>query len=42
MTPRDLLADDIWSLKRYTNAPTSSLQELIELNKSMYPEAFAR
>ena len=30
------------SPRQFTNAPNSSLQQLIELNKTMYPEAFAR
>src|SRR5471030_666874 len=38
MSPRSLLARDIWNLRRYTNTPNSSLQQLIELNKTMYPE----
>lgn len=42
LTPRQLLARDIWNLRQYTNAPNSSLLEVIELNKQMYPEAFAR
>lgn len=41
MSPRSLLARDIWNLRQYTNTPNSSLQQLIELNKTMYPEAFA-
>jgi hypothetical protein len=40
MSPRDLLARDIWNLRQYTNTPNSSLQQLINLNKTMYPEAF--
>jgi RHS repeat-associated protein len=42
MSPRSLLARDIWNLRLYTNTPNSSLLQLIELNKTMYPEAFAR
>lgn len=42
MSPRTLLARDIWNLKAYTSAPSSSLQQLIQLNKTMYPGAFAR
>lgn len=34
---RDLLARDIRDLRNYTNALNSSLQELINLNKQMYP-----
>lgn len=41
MSPRSLLARDIWNLRQHTNAPNSSLLKLIELNKTMYPEAFA-
>ena len=39
---RDLLAKDIRDLRNYTNAPNSSLRELIDLNKQMYPGAFGR
>jgi hypothetical protein len=39
---RDLLAKDIWDLRRHTKAPNSALRELINLNKSMYPEAFRK
>ena len=36
---RELLARDIRELRRvYSNIPNSKLQELIELNKAMYPE----
>jgi hypothetical protein len=42
LTPRQVLAQDIWNLRRYTNAPNSSLQEVIRLNKEVYPGAFAR
>jgi hypothetical protein len=41
-TARDLLARDISNLRNFTNAPNSALQDLIRLNKSTYPEAFAR
>ena len=41
-TARDQLAKDIWDLRNYTDAPNSSLRELIDLNKQMYPEAFAK
>ena len=41
-TARDLLARDIWNLRNFTNAPTSALQDLIELNKQMYPGAFVK
>lgn len=37
--PRQLLARDIMELRRvYDDIPNSSLRELIELNKKMYPE----
>lgn len=37
--PRQLLARDIWELRRvYDDIPNSKLKELIELNKKMYPE----
>jgi RHS repeat-associated protein len=42
MSPRTLLARDIWNLRQYTNTPNSVLQQLIELNKTMYPESFAQ
>jgi RHS repeat-associated protein len=41
-TARSLLANDIRNLRNYTNAPNNSLQKLIELNKLMYPEVFAK
>ena len=40
--PRQVLANDIRNLRTYTNAPNSSLQELIEMNKQMYPGAFRK
>jgi uncharacterized protein RhaS with RHS repeats len=39
---RDLLAKDVRDLRVYTNAPSSKIQELIRLNKEMYPEAFIK
>jgi len=42
LTPRQLLARDIVNLRNLTGAPNSALIELVELNKEMYPEAFAR
>jgi RHS repeat-associated protein len=42
MTPRELLANDIQNLRNFTEAPNTSLQELIRLNKSMYPNAFTK
>jgi len=41
-TARNLLARDIRNLRNYTDAPNSSLLELIQLNKELYPEAFAK
>jgi hypothetical protein len=42
LTPQQVLARDIWNLRNYTNTPNSSLQQLIELNKQMYPGAFVK
>ena len=39
---RDLLAKDIRDLRNNTNAPNSALQELINLNKTTYPDAFKK
>lgn len=39
---RDLLALDIRNLRNYTNAPNTALQDLIQLNKTLYPTAFGR
>lgn len=39
---RDLLAKDIRDLRNNTNAPTSSLRDLIDLNKQTYPGAFGK
>ena len=39
---RDLLAKDIRDLRNYTNAPNSSLRDLIDLNKQTYPGAFGK
>ncbi|MDQ8727233.1 hypothetical protein [Bradyrhizobium sp. LHD-71] len=41
-TARDLLARDIRNLRNYTDAPNSSLRELIDLNRQLYPGAFAK
>lgn len=41
-TPRRQLAKDIKDLRNYTSAPNSSLQELIDLNKTMYPNSFTK
>jgi RHS repeat-associated protein len=39
---RDLLAKDIANLRTHTGAPNSSLRELIQLNKKMFPDAFVK
>ena len=39
---RDQLANDIWDLRNYTDAPNSSLQDLINLNKQMYPGPYTK
>ena len=39
---RDLLARDIQNLRRHTDTPTSSLRQIIRLNKEIYPEAFKK
>ncbi|WP_157205517.1 hypothetical protein [Methylomonas koyamae] len=41
-TARDQLAKDIYDLRNFTDAPNSVLQDLINLNKSMYPDAFRK
>jgi hypothetical protein len=41
-TARDQLAKDIRDLRNYTDAPNSSLRELIDLNKQTYPNAFQK
>jgi len=41
-TPRSQLAKDILDLRNNTSAPNSSLQELIDLNKRMYPNSFTK
>jgi len=41
-TARDQLAKDIWDLRNYTDAPNSSLQDLINLNKQMYPGPYTK
>ena len=43
LNARQVLARDIFELRRvYPNIPNSSLQQLIELNKSMYPGSFIK
>jgi len=40
---RQVLARDIFELRRvYPNVPNSSLQQLIQINKTMYPGAFIK
>ncbi|MDR2039446.1 MAG: hypothetical protein LBQ60_16105 [Bacteroidales bacterium] len=40
---RQILARDIFELRRvYPNVPNTSLQQLIQINKSMYPSAFVK
>jgi len=39
---RQQLAKDIKDLRKHTNAPNSSLQNLIDLNKKTYPNAFKK
>ncbi|MEI7728027.1 MAG: RHS repeat-associated core domain-containing protein [Verrucomicrobiota bacterium] len=41
-TARDQLAKDIRDLRNYTDAPNSSLRELIDLNKQKYPNALQK
>jgi len=43
LNARQVHARDIFELRRvYPNIPNSSLQQLIELNKSMYPGSFIK
>ncbi|WP_231624290.1 hypothetical protein, partial [Yersinia similis] len=41
-TARDLLAKDIRDLRNYTNAPPSTIKDLIRLNKEMFPDVFTK
>ena len=41
-SPRDLLAKDIRDLRNNTNAPNSSIRDLVQRNKDTYPDAFAK
>jgi hypothetical protein len=41
-TTRDLLANDISNLRKFTKAHNTAIQDLIELNKAMYPKAFTK
>jgi len=38
-TPRDLVANDLWKLRKYTGAPNSALQDLLDLIRQIYPGA---
>ena len=41
LTPRAVVARDIMELRRvYPNIPNSQLQQLIKMNKDMYPSYF--
>ncbi|MBX3415936.1 MAG: hypothetical protein KF708_24860, partial [Pirellulales bacterium] len=42
LTARDILARDIKNLRDKTNAPNSALQQLIQLNKWLYPQDFSK
>ena len=43
LNERQLLARDIFELRRvYPGLPNSALQELIQMNKTMYPTAFGK
>ena len=42
LLPRQQLAKDILNLRKYTNAPNSSLQSLIDLNKQLWPELYGK
>jgi hypothetical protein len=39
---RSQLANDIFNLRKHTNAPNSNLQQLIQLNKETYPIPFIK
>jgi RHS repeat-associated protein len=41
-TARDQLAKDIMDLRNYTDAPNSTLKDLINMNKTMYPDSFRK
>jgi hypothetical protein len=40
LTPRQVLARDILNLRQFTNTPNSSLKQLIQLHKDLYPGIF--
>ncbi len=42
LTPRQVMARDARNLRKFTNAPNSAIQKLINLNKCSYPEAFQK
>jgi hypothetical protein len=39
LTAPEVVARDIWNLRQHTNAPGSSLRELIQLNHDLYEES---
>jgi hypothetical protein len=41
-TARDILAQDVRNLRNLTEAPNGALQDLIKLNKQMYPGSFTK
>lgn len=41
-SPRQQLAKDVWDLRQNTNAPNSSLQQLIDLSRQLFPNAFKK
>jgi hypothetical protein len=42
LTPRQIVARDIVNLRKYTSAPNSALQDLIQMNKDLYPGPMLR
>jgi hypothetical protein len=40
LSPRGVLAKDIWDLRNFTHAPNSALRALIDLNKLLFPGSF--
>ncbi|KYF63887.1 hypothetical protein BE04_18325 [Sorangium cellulosum] len=42
LSPRAMLAHDIWNLRQFTNVPNGALQELIRLNKELHTGAFTK
>ena len=41
-TARDILAKDILDLRKYTDVDHGTLKNLIDLNKTMYKDAFKK